>query len=131
MAGAPAGYGIVLSYSRADGVAADQLRARLDQDAGLKSFLDRYALPGGKPWQPGTWRRINHHLPLDAREAMGREASPSAGVIDSQSAKTTAACGPRGCDAGRKVPTGPSLRAGSAARIGSTALPSMAASATS
>ena len=31
----------------------------------------------------GTWRRINHHLLLAAREAAGREASPSAGVIDS------------------------------------------------
>src|SRR4051812_19276418 len=37
----------------------------------------------------GTWETINHHLVMLDRERAGREASPTAAVIDSQSVKTT------------------------------------------
>src|SRR3546814_10792696 len=69
-----------------------------------------YLLRGGLPWRMlppcfppvstlrrlfylwrdnGLWLSLNHALLLIGREAVGREASPSAGVIDSQSVKTS------------------------------------------
>jgi putative transposase len=47
----------------------------------------------------GSRESINHHLVMVDRERSGRQAGPSAAVLDSQSVKTTEAGGPRGYDA--------------------------------
>lgn len=83
-----------------------------------------FVLRGGVPWRmlpqhfpphqttyrwfmrfrdDGTWKSLNHYLVMLDRERVGREASPSASVIDTQSVKTTEAGGPRGFDAAKKI----------------------------
>lgn len=83
-----------------------------------------YLLRGGLPWrmlQPcfppvstvrrwfylwrdnGPWQAINHGLLMLVREAQGREASPSAGMVDSQSVKATESGRPYGYDAGKRI----------------------------
>ena len=85
-----------ISYSRSDSLAAEALRAHLTT-VGISTFLDRYALPAGQPWQPqleqaiarcnsmavllgpsgiGTWQQREIQLGLDRQAACEKTNRP-------------------------------------------------------
>src|SRR5918995_1671200 len=51
----------------------------------------------------GVWESIRHHLVVMLREGAGREPSPTAAVVGTQSVKTTESGGPRGWDAAKRL----------------------------
>jgi transposase len=74
--------------------------ALLPKEFPHRSTVQRYFYD----WRDGgLLRRINHQFVAAAPDLEGREASPTTGVIDSQSVKTTESGGVRGFDAGKKI----------------------------
>lgn len=85
-----------LLYRLHNGCAWRALPHDLPAEGTVRDYFHRWR-------RSGLWTRINDVLRRRVRQAEGRDEEPTAGILDSQSAKGTRTSGLKGYDAGKKV----------------------------